>query len=126
MDAEKLLFTAEDEIKTLRIDLEGSHRTLGELRALGNVLQIRTEEVEDREATTRKEMQERIEHLENALESERQNCREWAQARVQLLQEFCQEEGRFREVMGESSNGMMAQKEQEEFNSTGYKCERFW
>jgi DNA repair exonuclease SbcCD ATPase subunit len=125
--AEKLLCAAEEEIRTLRNDLDGSHRTLGELRVLGEVLQVRTQEVEDRETTTRREMQERIDHLEKALESERQNRREWAQARVQLLQEFCQEEGRLRDAMGYTDNtalsprarvlGMMAEKEQDEFST---------
>ena len=44
----------------LRAELESSHRTLGELRVLGEVLQVRTREVEDREAKSRKELMARI------------------------------------------------------------------
>ena len=95
---------AEQEVRVLRAELESSHRTLGELRVLGEVLQVRTREVEDREAKSRKELMARISHLENALESERDNRRQWANARVQLLQEFCQEEGKLREVI-DGSNG---------------------
>jgi hypothetical protein len=79
--------------------LDSSHRTLGELRVLGEVLQVRTREVEDREAKSRKELLGRISHLQNALESERENRKQWSNARVQLLQEFCQEEGKLREVI---------------------------
>ena len=73
------------------------------MRVLGEVLQVRTREVEDREAKSRKELLERISHLENALESERDNRRQWSNARVQLLQEFCQEEGKLREVIGSNN-----------------------
>eukprot|EP00505_MAST-04D_sp_SCG-Rhode-Island_P002687 Stramenopile-MAST_4_protein_2687 len=91
-EAERLLRAAEDEVRTLRSDLEGSNRTLSELRVLGSVLQSRTEENQDREENQRREYLDRIAHLEKALESERQNRREWAHARVQLLQEFCRED----------------------------------
>ena len=73
------------------------------MRVLGEVLQVRPREVEDREAKSRKELLERISHLENALESERDNRRQWSNARVQLLQEFCQEEGKLREVIGSNN-----------------------
>ena len=60
--AEKSMLDAEQEVRALRAELESSHRTLGELRVLGEVLQVRTREVEDREAKSRKELMARISH----------------------------------------------------------------
>ena len=114
--AENLMQDAEQEVRVLRAELESSHRTLGELRVLGEVLQVRTREVEDREAKSRKELMARISHLENALESERDNRRQWANARVQLLQEFCQEEGKLREVIdGNNAYGRQQNSYTEDF-----------
>ena len=59
--AENLMQDAEQEVRVLRAELESSHRTLGELRVLGEVLQVRTREVEDRRRR-RKELMARISH----------------------------------------------------------------